>query len=808
MSNRKKNNRIMGLAGRMVLAAFLTLFALTTVFPQVDAARCQHSNYEWRTVTAATCTSKGTEKKWCKDCDAYVESREIPKLKHDPKTIVVNATCTAAGYEETSCKRCNKVINRKDFDPLGHYYGAWVVTKEATCSATGERYHICTRCPKKETQPIEKDVNKHNFETEGKNPTCTEKGYSCKRCTWCGKETQRKDIDALGHYYSAWTVTKVATCTATGERYHTCTRCNNIETETIEKDTNNHSYGNWKTTKEPTCKVDGEKTRTCTRCGHVDTETISATGHAYTWVRQDPTCTEGGYSVKQCTKCGKVNQRWEIDPLGHDYSDWTVTKQPTCKGDGEKTHTCTRCGHTETETINHLGHAYTWEKHYPTCTEGGYSAKQCDRCGKVAQRYELDPLGHDCSDWTVTKEATCTETGLKTSTCTRCCETITETIDALGHDLDCYGKCSRCSYQSAADYKANSKYLYKLCESLAKGGSIPAEMEINGEFLSNINAYSFSSSFMPFGTGYFEFRPPEGYLQNSLKGGRGESIYYFFVNPVDKPDSSDPGIFDPIYIPDPTGNDYVTSQYAWDVMQVTAALNYENTTHDELNYSFNVERQFRIVYTPVQMTSYGTTKGIVSLRQTAYSIFPVVTTEFKSDSDYYITKLERLFNPGSISIDSKKLVDGIETVANVVFACFHARSGDWLGFAEIAFAEVMKNLNGTDWDLKERERIEEYKKAAKKAGVPEDEIEEEVNQMMEWIEFYDENDMSTLGNPSGIKCLYLQPKQLLTGAGAKVNWKLEIGCEINPSGNVPEQVNISSFYFTDFPGVPNNGTVR
>ena len=43
------------------------------------------------------------------------------------------------------------------------------------------------------------------------------------------------------------------------------------------------------------------------------------------------------------------------------------------------------------------------------------------------------PCEHDWSEWTVTKEASCTEDGLKTRTCSICGETETEVIEATGH---------------------------------------------------------------------------------------------------------------------------------------------------------------------------------------------------------------------------------------------------------------------------------------------------------------------------------------------------------------------------------------
>ncbi|MBR7178741.1 MAG: beta-N-acetylglucosaminidase domain-containing protein, partial [Oscillospiraceae bacterium] len=59
-------------------------------------------------------------------------------------------------------------------------------------------------------------------------------------------------------------------------------------------------------------------------------------------------------------------------------------------------------------------------------------------------RFTAEITGHDhaWSEWTVTKEATCTEAGVETCTC-ECGETQTREIPALGHEY-VNGKCTRC----------------------------------------------------------------------------------------------------------------------------------------------------------------------------------------------------------------------------------------------------------------------------------------------------------------------------------------------------------------------------
>lgn len=77
--------------------------------------------------------------------------------------------------------------------------------------------------------------------------------------------------------------------------------------------------------------------------------------------RVEPTCTkEGSYDeVVYCLHhdiCGKEFSRETktIKALGHDFSDWEVTKEATVDEEGEETRTCNRCGEKEIRAIPKL----------------------------------------------------------------------------------------------------------------------------------------------------------------------------------------------------------------------------------------------------------------------------------------------------------------------------------------------------------------------------------------------------------------------------------------------------------------------
>ena len=94
-----------------------------------------------------------------------------------------------------------------------------------------------------------------------------------------------------------------------------------------------------------------------------------------------------------------------------------------------------------------------------TCTEAGEESRICSVCGAVETK-EIPAKGHTVGkEWVTTKKATCTKEGKKVQKCTVCGEVVnTKTIKALGHEWETitkeptcteageeYKKCTRCS---------------------------------------------------------------------------------------------------------------------------------------------------------------------------------------------------------------------------------------------------------------------------------------------------------------------------------------------------------------------------
>ena len=121
-------------------------------------------------------------------------------------------------------------------------------------------------------------------EIDRKDATCTEDGWVKYECTY---ESDRyatapehidewtETIPALGHDWKD-----------NGDANHICDR---------DHVTAAHTYGEWTTVKEATCTAAGQKQHTCTECGHVETEVIPATGHHWK---------DNGDGTHTCPDCG------------------------------------------------------------------------------------------------------------------------------------------------------------------------------------------------------------------------------------------------------------------------------------------------------------------------------------------------------------------------------------------------------------------------------------------------------------------------------------------------------------------------
>lgn len=219
------------------------------------------------------------------------------------------------------------------------------------------------------------------------------------------------------------------------------------------------SYGdwcdhpNWSTIiVEPVCGEDGYSAARCDVCGfergveiipHTEEHDFSACVESEDYLISEGSCTEPTLYFKSCSKCGYIAEFYYYQALEQmQQSLWDQYQREVAYHGGEVTDWNLKLQQATEEVQNRYifkvggeGHRfYEVEAQPATCTSDGWSAYQvCADCGEI-EGYETVPAkGHRFGEFVVTKEPTCTETGVKERVCEVCGEKETETVPALGH---------------------------------------------------------------------------------------------------------------------------------------------------------------------------------------------------------------------------------------------------------------------------------------------------------------------------------------------------------------------------------------
>lgn len=229
---------------------------------------CEHVFTEWEIIKESTCAKDGKQERQCESCGKE-EEQVLPAFGH----VYDDGVCEECGKKAKDCKHNNTEE---------------VVTKEATCTNSGEKREICTKC---------KAVVDYDY------------------------------IGALWHPTTEVVTISEATCTENGKKNVICTVCDAVvDTQTI--------YALWHPDQEKviisesTCTEKGKYQMVCTRCNEVvDTYTTSALGHDNEYIdAKAATCTQKGWSsYRKCTVCDYVYGYTEYPATGHKFQFGTCT---------------------------------------------------------------------------------------------------------------------------------------------------------------------------------------------------------------------------------------------------------------------------------------------------------------------------------------------------------------------------------------------------------------------------------------------------------------------------------------------------
>ena len=267
--------------------------------------------------------------------------------------------------------------------------------------------------------------HEHSYLETVVSPTCEQKGYTSFVCS-CGESYQDNFIDALGHSYSEWTTITDSTEDEEGLKTRTCSICNKVDEEKIERKPHTHKYS--VETVAPTCIVDGYNTEICP-CGDIKSiDIIKATGHSFgEWIIEtEASSTNDGLKYRECSVC--LEKEEEIIPGGSHKHNYKITIiESTCKEYGYTLYECD-CGYSyQTIHTSLKEHSYgEWVvMENPTDTENGLQQRVCSACGYVNE--EIIPSNnheHSYSDWSLFESNAVG--GVKVKTCSGCGGSIYE----------------------------------------------------------------------------------------------------------------------------------------------------------------------------------------------------------------------------------------------------------------------------------------------------------------------------------------------------------------------------------------------
>ena len=316
--------------------------------------------------------------------------------------VTVSATCLNNGQKSLVCKGCGKVMDSEVIKALGHNFDNGTVTKNATCTTDGVKTFVCTNegCEEFYTEVIKATGHKYDTGVVTKEATCTEDGVKTFSCIHDGCEDFYTEvIKATGHKYDTGVVTEEPTCTEDGVKTFSCIHdgCEDFYTKPVKA--TGHKLDSGVVTKAPTCTEEGEMTFSCTAdgCDYQETKPIAATKHSFAEDMEAyvaPECGVKGSHTYRCTNPGCEEFYVEdIEQLVHEYKG-VVTKESNCTGKREITYTCGLCGDSYK--------VYEQPKHYylttysvdkePTATEPGLKSHHCAVCGQSDGDYVQIPV--------------------------------------------------------------------------------------------------------------------------------------------------------------------------------------------------------------------------------------------------------------------------------------------------------------------------------------------------------------------------------------------------------------------------------
>jgi len=361
----------------------------------------------------------------------FVGNKSIYKHAGERVEYSKNATCKEDGITGAiMCNACGEILREGTVVPHSDEYHVWVEkainnNSIPNCKNSYTVVRQCTECHK--TEWMTKKGTHQNENVEAVAATHFTEGYTAgTKCTVCGRYTSGHEvIPVIDHDWDEGEVIEASGCENTGVKLYKCKfgGCNATKTEATGE------VGHTLITVEkvdPTCTQKGmTEYKECTVCGvTIGKEEIPAGHKVVIDEALAPTCMKAGKTEgSHCSACDLViSEQEEIDALGHEYDNGTVTQAHSCVTDKIVKYTCTRdnCGHEySVVTEKATGHSYKESIVTPvTCEKDGYVRYTCknENCNSTYVD-AVTAIGHNYDEGVVTKQPATSEEGERKYTC-------------------------------------------------------------------------------------------------------------------------------------------------------------------------------------------------------------------------------------------------------------------------------------------------------------------------------------------------------------------------------------------------------
>ena len=147
--------------------SFISFIILFCIFLLACTAPHECHSDTWVLDAEFDCEEEWTYTKYCDVCGKIIDEKS-EFVHHDYYTVTPEGSCTERQKIMKYCHNCDYQKVEGYVEALGHDYGEYVITKEATVKNAGTKTRTCNRCGEVETMNYFYQFSQIGFSTHGK----------------------------------------------------------------------------------------------------------------------------------------------------------------------------------------------------------------------------------------------------------------------------------------------------------------------------------------------------------------------------------------------------------------------------------------------------------------------------------------------------------------------------------------------------------------------------------------------------------------------------------------------------------------